>query len=271
LERGDNLPKKKIGDINIYYETHGKGPPLVMIMGLSANKDWWNPYLIEQFSKHFKTIIFDNRGAGRTDKPAIDYSIKMFADDTIGLMDALKIKKSHILGVSMGGVIGQELTLRYPQRVDKLVLVSTTCGGPKSVPVPQETLKIMLSEGQQTEEQRMRTTVDLLYPEDFRKKNSKIIEEVFKRLMISPTPLDAYMRQLTATSKFDSYDNLPKIKAPTIVLTGKKDVLLPWENSKILAQRIPGAKLVTFEDSGHGMCSQNAEEFAKEVIKFLKS
>jgi len=265
------LPKKKVGDIKIYYETHGKGPPLVMIMGLSANKDWWHPHLIEQFSKHFKTLIFDNRGAGRTDKPAMDYSIKMFADDTLGLMDALGIKKAHILGVSMGGVIGQEIALSYPQRVDKLVLVSTTCGGPKAVPPPPETLQVMLNRGEMTDEQRMRTTVNLLYPEEFRKKNPEIIEEALRRLMIAPIPLDAYMRQLTAASQFDSYDRLPKIKAPTIVLTGKKDVLLPWGNSKILAERIPGAKLVTFEDSGHGMCSQNAEEFAKEVIKFLKS
>jgi pimeloyl-ACP methyl ester carboxylesterase len=129
----------------------------------------------------------------------------------------------------------------------------------------------MLNRGEVTDEERMRITVDLLYPEEYRKNNPEIIEESLRRLMIAPMPLDAYMRQLTALSKFDSYDKLPKIKAPTIVLTGKKDVLVPWENSKILTQRIPGAKLVTFEDSGHGMCAENAEEFATEVIKFLKS
>jgi pimeloyl-ACP methyl ester carboxylesterase len=265
------LPKVKVGDINIYYEIHGEGYPLVMIMGLSANKDWWHPYLIEQFSKNFKTVIFDNRGAGRTDKPKIEYSIKMFADDTVGLMDALGIKKAHILGVSMGGMIGQEIALSYPKRVNKLVLVSTSCGGPKSVPVPPETLKAMLSRGEMTDEERMRITVELLYPEEYRKSNPEIMEETFRRLMIAPIPIDAYMRQLTAASKFDSYDKLPKIKAPTIVLAGKKDVLLPWENSKILAERIPGAKLVTFEESGHGMISQNAEKFAQAVIEFLKS
>ncbi|MGQ9722743.1 MAG: alpha/beta fold hydrolase [Candidatus Jordarchaeum sp.] len=261
----------KVGDINIYYEIHGDGPPLVMIMGLSANKDWWHPFVLDQFSKNFKTVIFDNRGAGRTDKPKIDYSIKMFAEDTIGLMDKLGIKKSHILGVSMGGIIAQEIALTHPERVDKLVLVSTSCGGPKSVPVPPETLKIMLSRGEMTDEERMRTTVDLLYPEEYRKNNPEIIEEAVRRLMIAPIPIDAYMRQLQAASQFDSYDRLPMIKAPTIVLTGKKDVLLPWENSKILAERISKAKLVTFEESGHGMVSQNAEEFAQKVIEFLKS
>ncbi|WXG39581.1 MAG: alpha/beta hydrolase [Candidatus Freyarchaeum deiterrae] len=265
------MPKKKVGDINTYYETHGKGPPLVMIMGLGANKDWWPPDLIEQFSKHFKTLIFDSRGAGRTDKPAIDYSIKMFADDTLGLMDALGIKQAHILGVSMGGRIAQEMALSYPQRIDKLVLVSTTCGGPKSVPFPPETVQKVRSVMEATSEELMKVLVYLLYPEEYRKNNPEFIEEQLRRVMIAPMPLDAYMRQLIATSKFDSYDKLPKIKAPTIVLTGKKDVVDPWENSKMLAQRIPGAKLVTFEDSGHGMCSQNAEDFAKEVIKFLKS
>lgn len=265
------MPKVKVGDINIYYEIHGDGLPLVMIMGLSANKDWWHPFVLDQFSKNFKTVIFDNRGAGRTDKPKIDYSIKMFAEDTIGLMDKLGIKKSHILGVSMGGIIAQEIALTHPERVDKLVLVSTSCGGPKSVPVPPETLKIMLSRGEMTDEERMRTTVDLLYPEEYRKNNPEIIEEAVRRLMIAPIPIDAYMRQLQAASQFDSYDRLPMIKAPTIVLTGKKDVLLPWENSKILAERISKAKLVTFEESGHGMVSQNAEEFAQKVIEFLKS
>lgn len=265
------MPKIKVGDINIYYEIHGEGSPLIMIMGLSANIDWWHPYLIEQFPKHFKTVIFDNRGAGRTDKPAIDYSIKMFAGDTVVLMDALGIKKAHILGVSMGGIIGQEIALSYPERVDKLVLVSTTCGGPNSVPPPPETLQIMLSRGEMTDEERMRQTVNLLYPEEYRKNNPEIVEEVVGRLMISPIPLDAYMRQLQATSQFDSYDRLPNIKAPTIVLTGKKDILLPWGNSKILAKKIPGAKLVTFRESGHGMVSQNAEEFAQAVIDFLES
>ncbi|MHA1580204.1 MAG: alpha/beta fold hydrolase [Candidatus Freyarchaeota archaeon] len=261
----------KVGDINIYYEVHGEGPPLVMIMGLSANIDWWHPYVIEQFSKHFKTVIFDNRGAGRTDKPAIDYSIKMFADDTVGLMEALGIRKAHILGVSMGGMIGQEITLSYPERVDKLVLISTTCGGPHSIPIPPETLNKMLNRQQMTDEERMRLTVELLYPEEYREKNTELMEETFRRLMIAPIPLDAYMRQLQAGSQFDSYDRLPNIRAPTIILTGKKDVLLPWENSKILAERIPGAKLVTFEESGHGMISQNAEEFCGEVIEFLKA
>lgn len=265
------MPKIKVGDINIHYEIHGEGPPLIMIMGLSANIDWWHPYVIEQFSKHFKTVTFDNRGAGRTDKPAIDYSIKIFADDTVGLMDALGIKKAHLLGVSMGGIIGQEIALSYPEKVDKLVLVSTTCGGPNSVPVPPETLQIMLSREEVTVEERMRQTVDLLYPEEYRENNPEIMEEAVRRLMIAPIPLDAYMRQLQAASQFDSYDGLQNIKAPTIVLTGKKDILLPWENSKILAERIPGAKLVTFEESGHGMLSQNAEEFVQAVIEFLKS
>jgi len=265
------LPKVRVGDINIYYEVHGEGPPLVMIMGLSANVDWWHPHVIEQFSKHFKTVIFDNRGAGRTDKPAIDYSIRMFADDTVGLMDALGIRRAHILGVSMGGMIGQEIALSYPERVDKLVLVSTTCGGPHSIPVPQETLNKMLNREGMTDEERMRLTVELLYPDEYREKNPELMEEALRRLMIAPIPLDVYMRQLQAGSQFDSYDRLPNIRAPTIILTGKKDVLLPWENSKILAERIPGAKLVTFEESGHGMISQNAEEFCREVIGFLKS
>ena len=125
--------KVKVNDINMYYEIHGEGFPLVMIQGIGQSSLMWPPIFLDEVSKSFKIIIFDNRGAGRTDKPDIEYSIKMFADDTIGLMDALNIERAHVLGYSMGGIIAQELVLNYPKRVEKLVLCSTDCGGNKAV------------------------------------------------------------------------------------------------------------------------------------------
>lgn len=264
------LPKIRIGDIKMYYEIHGKGYPLVMIMGLAANKDWWSPYVIEEFSKHFKVLIFDNRGAGRTDAPQIDYTIRMFADDTLGLMDALEIEQAHVLGVSMGGMIAQEFVLNYPDRVKTLVLCSTTPGGPNAVPTTPETIEVMMNREGLTDEQLYRRIIPLLYPKDFIKNNPDVIERSLNHMLIAPITDDAYMRQIGAIMQFDTYDKLPEINRPTLIMSGKEDVLLPYKNSEILAERIPRAKLVHYDNVGHGMITQVAEDFAEKVIEFLE-
>jgi pimeloyl-ACP methyl ester carboxylesterase len=254
----------------MYYEIHGKGFPLVMIMGLTANKDWWPQEVIEQFSKHFKTLIFDNRGAGRTDASKIDYSIKMFADDTIGLMDSLEIEEAHILGVSMGGMIAQELALNYPDRVKKLVLCSTTPGGPKAVPTPPETIKVMMELQNLTDEQVARRTIPILFPKDFIENNPEVIERSINHMLIAPITQDANARQVKACLEFNAYDRLPQINRPTLVMAGKEDVLLPYQNDEMIAKRIPRAKLILYDNAGHGMITQVAEDFAEKVIEFLE-
>jgi pimeloyl-ACP methyl ester carboxylesterase len=264
------LPKIRIGDLKMYYEIHGKGSPLVMIMGLTANKDWWPPEVIEALSKHFKTLIFDNRGAGRTDAPKTDYSIKMFADDTIGLMDSLEIEEAHILGVSMGGMIAQELVLNYPDRVKKLVLCSTTPGGTHAIPTPPETVKILMETQNLTDEQIARRTMTILFPKDYIQNNPEVIERSINHFLIAPITQDAYMRQLKACMEFDTYDRLPTINRPTLVIAGKEDVLLPYKNDEIIAKRIPKAKLILYDNVGHGMTTQVAEDFAQKVIEFLE-
>ncbi|MEM3587136.1 MAG: alpha/beta fold hydrolase [Candidatus Jordarchaeaceae archaeon] len=264
------MPRIRIGDIKMYYEIHGKGFPLVMIMGLTANKDWWPPEVVEQFSKRFKVLIFDNRGAGRTDAPKIDYTIKMFADDTIGLMDALEIEEAHILGYSMGGMIAQELAINYPDRVKKLVLCCTTPGGPHSVPTPSETVALMMELRNLNDEQAARRMMTLLFSKEYIQNNPAVIERSINRILIAPITEDAYMRQLKACIQFDAYDRLPKINRPTLVIAGKQDVLLPYQNDEIIANRIPRAKLILYENAGHGMITQEAEDFTKKVIEFLE-
>jgi len=120
------MPKVKVNDIQMYYEVKGEGFPLVMIQGLGGNLEGWDPRLVEGLSKHFKLILFDNRGAGRTDLSKGEYTIRLFADDTADLMSALGVPKAHILGISMGRMIAQELTINYPQKVSKLILCSTS-------------------------------------------------------------------------------------------------------------------------------------------------
>ena len=265
------MAKVRVGDIDVYYEVHGDGFPLLMIMGLSANIDWWDPRLIQETSKRYKTVIFDNRGAGQTDKPKVAYTIGMFADDTAGLMDALKIKRAHILGISMGGMIAQEFALNHPEKVEKLVLCSTTCGASSSVqPSAQVVGLLMRPREGMTEEEVVKNWIELLFTEDFLKGNAFLMSVVTQQLLKVPIQSDAYQRQIGAILNFDTYQRLQEIKAPTLVMHGKKDILVPPENAKIIADKIPGAKLAYFENSGHALFSEEPEKVNKALLEFLK-
>ena len=266
------LPSVKVNDINMYYEVHGDGFPLVMIMGFSANVDWWGSDVIEAYSQHFKTIVFDNRGAGRTDKPEIDYSIKMFADDTAGLMDALNIERAHVLGVSMGGSIAQELVLNYPEKVEKLVLGCSACGGSKQILPAIDVLEQFTSSLEDlTPEQVIQDVMPLLFTEDFIKNNPEFIESYTKQLLISVIPPDAYQRQINALMGFNSYRRLKKIKVPTLIIHGKKDIMNPVENAEILAEQIPDAKLILLDNAGHSYHQPEPDKSIGATLEFLKA
>jgi pimeloyl-ACP methyl ester carboxylesterase len=264
------LQKVKCNDINVCYEVKGKGFPLVMINGLSSNIDTWDPRFIEGLSEKYSTVLFDNRGAGRTDAPKINYSIKMFADDTARLMDNLKIDKAHIFGHSMGGMIAQELAFNYPGKVEKLVLCSTNCGGSKQVLPVQNVLNALTSlvAGAKSED-IVRKLVSLALTEEFAKNNPDRTKQAIERFMIAPITPDAFRRQVMAVSSLDSYARLPMIKAPTLVIAGRKDIMVPPENAKILADRIPGAKLVYFEKSGHMIPPHEPEKVLRTLLQFL--
>ncbi|MFX1243215.1 MAG: alpha/beta fold hydrolase [Promethearchaeota archaeon] len=266
------MPSVKVDDINIYYEIHGEGYPFVLLRGLSSSLNSWPPYSIVQFSKQFKIILFDNRGAGRTDIPDGNYSAKMMADDTIGLMDALDIKKTHILGFSMGGCIAQEIVLNYPKRVSKLILTSSWCGPSHGIPPISEVnpfLKMtpLLKEGKI--EQMAKILTESLFPENYKKNNPRIIEKVIENYMNNTPSLKGFQGQSAYVDTFDTFDRLPEIKIPTLILHGTEDQILPVENAKILAERIPSAELILIENTGHGMNIQENKLWTQKVLDFL--
>jgi pimeloyl-ACP methyl ester carboxylesterase len=269
------MPKIKVSDINMYYEIHGEGYPFVLIMGGTGNVTFWTPYVIEQFSKQFKTIIFDNRGAGQTDAPQIDYTIRMMADDTKGLMDALEIEQAHVLGWSMGGMIAQELALNYPNSIKKLVLFGTYAdGGPHSDPPSQIGMQKIKNRESLTDEERLRASLDLFLSDNFKKTNPDALEKIYGMLCPywekAPTAFENTMRQIKAILRHDAYERLPKINKPTLIIGGKEDILQSPRNHEILAKRIYGAKLVLLDNVGHGVMYEVPEIFTKMVIEFLK-
>jgi len=255
----------------MYYEIHGSGYPFILIRGLSSDVYRWPPSFVEEIAKYFKIILFDNRGAGRTDKPDIEYSMKMMADDTIGLMNALYIKQAIVLGFSMGGAIAQEIALNYPDRVKKLVLCGAACGGPQSV-VAAEEVYVSLSSDREglTPEETIRNSLPLLFTEDFIKNNPGKIDEFVARSILAIIPPYSYRRQLAAISKFNSFNRLKNITTPTFVISGKEDILVPPQNSEILAENISGAKLVLLDDLAHDMFSQDPISTAKTIINLIK-
>jgi pimeloyl-ACP methyl ester carboxylesterase len=254
------MPKTRVNDIEVYYEVHGEGFPLVMIHGLGANLDWWEPRMVGEFSKKFMTVMFDNRGAGRTDVSDKKYSFRLFGDDTAGLMDALGILRAHVLGISMGGRIAQELVLDYPQKVEKLVLCSTNCGGKESIPASEDVMRMLMTDKS--------AAAHAAVTEDFVRKHPDLVEQTRQRVLRAPISDEAYRRQLNASLESRTHDRLSQITAPTLILHGRKDILFPPENGRILAEAIPGARLVYLENSGHALV-EDMDEVINAVMGFL--
>ena len=266
------MPTIKVGDINIYYEVHGEGEPLLLIMGYGGNSRWWYRQ-IPVFSREFKVITFDNRGTGQSDKPDIRYPWEAFADDACGVLDAIGIDAAHVYGVSMGGMIAQDFALRYPERVISLILGCTLCGGPHAV-MPDVAANAILFDFERmsrlTPEEAAWETLPFLYSQEFIDQNRELIMQSIAEQAQNPTPLHSYRRQGQAMAGSDTYDRLPQIEAPTLVIAGTGDRLIPVENSTILASRIPNAELMLFEGAGHGYLLEVEEEANKAVLDFLR-
>lgn len=263
------MPKTRVGDIEIYYEERGQGEPLVLIMGLGATTLGWASQ-IPTLSREYRVVAFDNRGAGRSDKPAIRYTIPMFADDTAGLMDTLGIASAHVYGQSMGGLIAQELALRHPRRVRTLVLGSTLCGGRNSVAPSMESVALLASLNNLSPEESAEKGLALNYSEEFiAREHDALVQRSLRESELRPPP-DAWSRQALAAMHHTTYDRLPQIACPTLVITGDDDKIVPPENSRILAERIPGARLVTLPKAGHGYLVECAEESNAIVLDFLR-
>jgi pimeloyl-ACP methyl ester carboxylesterase len=263
------MPKVRVNGIQIYYEVHGEGFPLVMVQGLGANLDQWDPRMVRELSKRFMTVMFDNRGAGRTDVSDRKYTMRLFADDTAGLMDSLGISRAHVLGISMGGMIAQELVLNYPQKVEKLVLCSTNCGGVDSIRASNDVIgMLMVDRSTLSQKEMAKMVIPIILTEDFAKKNPDQVELILQRGLKAPISDEAYKRQLSAISGFSTHDRLSQIKAPTLILVGKKDVLVPPGNGSILAEAIPNAELVYLESSAHTL-TEDMDEVINSVTGFL--
>lgn len=230
----------------IYWDEQGSGEPLLLIMGLSYPSYMWHrtrPFLAQSF----RTIAFDNRGIGQSDVPEGVYSIAQMASDAAAVLDAANIPSAHLFGVSMGGMIAQEFALQYPQRVRSLILGCTNAGGPHAVRAASEVLQILTRQGMTPREQT-EAIIPFIY--DPATPRQRIDEDMAIRMMWYPTP-QGYFGQLQGILAWDAYSRIAQIKAPTLIIHGETDQLVPAANSHLIAERIPHAKLILIPRASH--------------------
>ncbi|MDO8612809.1 MAG: alpha/beta hydrolase [Dehalococcoidia bacterium] len=261
----------KVGELNIEYYVEGSGPPLLMIMGLGGQAASWGEPFLEQIRPHFQTIRFSNRGTGLTDKPGGEYSVRLMADDAAGLLRELGIPRAHVLGISMGGMIAQELALNHPQAVHGLVLGCTFCGPAHGVHLPPKTLARLGQVGAMPLEQRIEQFWLVTVTQGFIDTRREFLDGIIQAHLATPTPWETFGRQFVAVQSFDTYDRLPQVQAPTLVIHGDRDQLVPVENADILHERISGSQVRIIPGVGHCFFWEKPPESAGAIIEFLKS
>ncbi len=266
------IGEAEVNGINIYYREYGEGEPLLLIMGLSANADWWGDEFLRPLAKRFRVVTYDNRGAGRSGKPEGPYPIPLMAEDAAGLMDHLGWESAHVMGASMGGMIAQELALDHPERVRRLVLLCTNCGGREQVLASPEVYQLLNTPRDGiTDEDIVRMSMPLLFPQKYIDENPRLMEEVLRTFLIAPIQPRCFVWQIMGITRWSCHSRLAGLRHPTLIVTGTEDVLIPPENSRILADAIPDSRLVEIEGAGHGLQAMFPAEVAGEVIAFLEA
>jgi len=250
------------------YEVRGTGFPLLLINGLGSDRREWLAQ-VPAFERHFRVIVFDNRGSGESGSPPGPYTTAEMADDAAGLFSFLGVERAHVLGTSLGGMIAQEVALRHPERVERLVLACTSPGGNVSARPSPEALAAFIRTSGGDREAELRRMIPFLYTERFRREDPEEIEAFVARRLSSPASAEGYAAQLAAAVGHAAGDRLKGIRALTLVIAGTADLLVPPVNSERIAERIPGAKLVLLPGAPHRLFAENAEAFNREVLSFL--
>jgi 3-oxoadipate enol-lactonase len=258
-----------INGINIAHELGGAGTPMVMIHGAQGDQTMFAG-LAATFRPRFKVLTFDQRGSGLSDKPDMPYSVAMLADDTAALMDHLGFADAHIIGVSMGGMVAQEFALRHARKVRSLVLGCTTPGGPKSIRASGLATSAY-STREMSAEERGRALAEAAFTKGYIARHPELISAMIELRRQRPIDPVGFARRMEALQTFDTYDRLPQISCPTLVITGKDDALIPRENSRLIASRIPGARLKIIEPAGHCFWLEQPEESREAIEHFLEA
>lgn len=261
------MPTLEIDGRSIYYEEHGEGEPLLCVHGLTVDTLGWALQLAA-FSARHRTVIFDNRDAGQSSPGEDGYTVGDMAADALALADELGLESFHLLGISMGGAIAQEIALAAPERVRTLTLAVTFARGGAWGHALARTWSARVRE--MPHERHIEELLLLNLSEEFYE-NEAAVQFARDLMLQNPHPQDpeSFARQLTASAHHDARDRLGTLEMPAQVIGGEHDILVPVWKSKELAELISGARLTVLERAPHGLSMERAEEFNRLVLDFI--
>jgi pimeloyl-ACP methyl ester carboxylesterase len=280
------IPVKKVhvGDIDVAYKTFGKGDPILLVSGAGYDMNGWPPSTLKNLSSNHTVIIFDSRGVGNTTTGTKPFSIQQLTNDTVGFLDALNIQKTDVLGYSLGSFVAQQLTLMHPEKVNRLVLVASSCGGKDSVPQSPQLVKTAFDFANKIvnhipiTSQELKTLLSFSLGSAWIKLHPNSLETIPKAedLFVGIPPNtqkeQIYMSENWMATNWSGICNeLPKISIPTLVITGTDDNDVPTANSLIIAGKIPGAWLVQIRDAGHVLFMQYPDKVNRLLQVFLST
>lgn len=266
------MPYARNGETRLYYEIHGEGEPLALVMGLGGNVQAWGMQ-IPRLSQGYRVIALDNRGAGRSDKPDEPYSIGQMAEDLACVLDAAGEESAHVMGASMGGFIAQAFYHAHPERTRSLILACTGASlhDPEGEPADAEVLDVIGRDRHQgSVRENMAAVAEVFYHPDFRRRIPGLVDRLARLEENLPQPPHAYHRQLDAVRAFNPAPDFQRgIRVPTLVLHGADDRAWPPGNARLLAERIPGAELVILDHAAHMLMVERPQAFNAAVMDFL--
>jgi 3-oxoadipate enol-lactonase len=251
----------------LHWDTTGSGDPVLMIMGLGLSGGaWWRT--VPVLSRSLRVITFDNRGVGRSRARFHSYTTEAMADDAVSVLDAAGVDQAHVYGFSLGGMVAQQLALRHAERVRSVVLGATHPGGPRAVQPSADVIAFFRRRASMTDKDAARASVPFNYGPRSRREHKDRIAEDIRRRLAHPFPDQAYRAQMVAAALHNCYRRLKRIEAPTLIVHGRQDRMVPVANAEILAERIPCAEIRILEDAGH-LYSTEQPEVDEEIARFF--
>ena len=238
------------GGAPLYWESTGTGTPVLLIHGLGLSGGaWWRT--VDALSPTLRVITFDHRGIGRSESLRPSYTTEAMADDAVSILDELGLESAHVYGISLGGMIAQQLALRHPERIRSLVLGATQPGGRRAVHADAEVMAFFRQRSRMDKEEAAWASVEFNYGERCRAEHADRIAEDIERRLEQPFSVQAYRAQLFAAAMHNCYGRLDRILVPTFVVHGAHDRVIPVANAHLMAERLPNCRLSVLEMSGH--------------------
>ena len=256
------------GPVTLAYDLRGRGSPLVLIQGVGVGRWGWEP-VADRLARRFQVITIDNRGIGASDTPPGHYSTRMMAEDVLAVLDHAGIRRASLIGTSLGGMIAQELALAHPERVDKLVLVATIPGGPRSRPMPLGTSYLFASAPLMTSQAKLREFVQKTLGPATLRRRPRIARRLAARKLAQPQSESAWRAQIAAGMLFNPLGRQRRITQPTLVVQGTADQVVAPGNAEVLAGLLPNARVQRFHGAGHLLYWEQPRRFVRVVTDFL--